>query len=763
MDTGSAKVVEVGEFELNLHTAELRRNGTRTRLAEQPFQILRTLLERPGELVTREDLQRRLWPNGTFVDFEHSLNTAVKKLRQVLGDDAEKPRYIETVPRRGYRLVAEVRIAASAASGNGNSALSEAKPESNAEAAAPSNGDAILPLPEAQTAIFAGQTAPAAGIPERQRAKDKPGAGRLALAAGGVIIIGLALGLIYFKWSGRAGVMRPPKTLRMVQLSSDGQLKAGEVLDEGSRIFFEEYVNGKWEVASVSVRGGETRIFPTPLEHQSIQDISSDGTEMLLISRDGPGGPPPATKRPYHLFTMSTEGGELHQVGSFNARQAAFSLDGEQIVYASNQDPMTDLYVVNRDGTGNHLVLRAPGVPIKPHFSPDGSTIRFSLMTPKSFEHALWEVRADGSDAHQVFPGWHSYPLEGSGSWNRDGSYFLFGIWDNNSDMLCVVPEKGRALKWLGHRAYPLSTGVIDPVGDYTFSNESNRIFLIGAERHARFIQLDAKTGEWANYLPALSGESVSLNSNGKWAAYVDPSTHSLWRARTDGTDRLRLTFPPVVAAQPAWSPTGAKIAFEAKEPGKPQGVYVVNTEGGLIRRIGGEHQRNRSPSWSPDGTHLLYTEGDARTGPHSLQIFDFVTGKTETVPGTQNLHAPEWSPDGRSIAATTGDAAKSNARLAIYSFASRKWSFINVPVGEGPMWSHDAKSLYFWGMVNGGFRYFRVRLSDRKVERIREKTNWTVIIGALGPWFGLSRQDEFVAPRDNSVFEIYALDWQGP
>ena len=92
-----AEVVRFGVFEVNRTTGELRKGGVRIRLQDQPFQILLMLLDRPGEVVTREEIQRRLWPEGTFVEFENSIGTAVKKLRQALGDDADTPRYIETL------------------------------------------------------------------------------------------------------------------------------------------------------------------------------------------------------------------------------------------------------------------------------------------------------------------------------------------------------------------------------------------------------------------------------------------------------------------------------------------------------------------------------------------------------------------------------------------------------------------------------------------------------------------------------------------
>src|ERR1700680_653855 len=113
--TGSDRV-SFGPFEVDLHTHELWKYGTRIRLVGQPFEILFLLLSKPGELVTREELRRRLWPGDTFVDFNHGLNAAVNKLREALSDSAENPRYIETLPRRGYRFIAIIdpRIAPAA-------------------------------------------------------------------------------------------------------------------------------------------------------------------------------------------------------------------------------------------------------------------------------------------------------------------------------------------------------------------------------------------------------------------------------------------------------------------------------------------------------------------------------------------------------------------------------------------------------------------------------------------------------------------------
>ena len=118
----TAQKIRFGAFELDRQTGELWKNGTKLKLQGQPVAVLALLLERPGELVTREELRKHLWSEDTFVDFEHSLNTHIKKLRQVLDDDAETPRYIETLPRRGYRFIAQVDTVP-----NGNAVVANAE------------------------------------------------------------------------------------------------------------------------------------------------------------------------------------------------------------------------------------------------------------------------------------------------------------------------------------------------------------------------------------------------------------------------------------------------------------------------------------------------------------------------------------------------------------------------------------------------------------------------------------------------------------
>ena len=113
-----ARLVRFAVFEVDLDAGELRKNGARIRLQEQPFQVLTVLLERPGQVVTREELRQKIWPADTFVDFDHSLNTAVNKIREALGDSASNPRFVETLARRGYRFLAPLNGSATANDGS---------------------------------------------------------------------------------------------------------------------------------------------------------------------------------------------------------------------------------------------------------------------------------------------------------------------------------------------------------------------------------------------------------------------------------------------------------------------------------------------------------------------------------------------------------------------------------------------------------------------------------------------------------------------
>jgi TolB-like protein/DNA-binding winged helix-turn-helix (wHTH) protein/Tfp pilus assembly protein PilF len=188
--------VRFGVFELDIRAGELRKHGLRVRLQEQPLQVLAMLLQRPGEVVSREELQKKLWPADTFVDFDHGLNKAINKIRDALGDSAESPRFVETVPRRGYRFLADVKVAATVEA-----------------------GDAALAVP-AVVGVGAGGSSPAAPEPELPKYLPVSLAWKISVVALLVVIAALAAWKLHSK-NGAAPAIRSLAVLPLESLSND--------------------------------------------------------------------------------------------------------------------------------------------------------------------------------------------------------------------------------------------------------------------------------------------------------------------------------------------------------------------------------------------------------------------------------------------------------------------------------------------------------------------------------------------------------------
>jgi Tol biopolymer transport system component len=258
-------------------------------------------------------------------------------------------------------------------------------------------------------------------------------------------------------------------------------------------------------------------------------------------------------------------------------------------------------------------------------------------------------------------------------------------------------------------------------------------------------------------YFSGISAESVAFSKDGNWIAYATFPEGTLWRSRLDGSERLRLSDPPITALNPQWSPDGSQIAFWGATKGDVNAIYFVDPKGGRPEQLISERGLPRAePNWSPDGKQILFEE-KTPDGMHSLRILDAQTRRSTLLEGSVGYTSPRWSPDGRYIVAMM----KGALNLNLYDFETRKWTrLVNMPVGF-PSWSKDGRWIYF-------VRYpadpavMRIRIADNKLEQVADLKDF-VATGWWGIWLGLDATDAPLMLRDAGTQDVYSLDWNVP
>jgi DNA-binding winged helix-turn-helix (wHTH) protein/dipeptidyl aminopeptidase/acylaminoacyl peptidase len=714
-----------GSFEVDLEAGELRKAGVKQKFGGQPFQVLTILLESPGEVVTREELQKRLWPD-TFVDVDHNLNTAINKIREALGDSAESPRYVETLPRRGYRFIASV------------------------EGGVFSSDQLTEKVPLAKSNVV-----------WRRRLY-------YGLAIVGVAVVAVGSLALWKAVSRTPGV---PKVVRFTKLTNDGQGKFGPIATDGSRIYFNELLPGPRNlVVQVSVKGGEATSLSVPLALPVVLDLSRDGTELLVADsvlaneagiqfQVGNGMFAIEGFEPQALWVLSVAGGSPHRIGTILGADARFGPSTTSIIYGIGHD----ISSVSEDGSFSRKILSIDdneggvrSTPLAFRFSPDARVFRFTQYDFSSVVDNLtiMEAAADGAGLHKMFGGC-------CGEWTPDGRYFIFQERHEGRFDLWAVREE-RRLWWRKRDDKPtqLTAGPLD----FRFplpSKDGKEIFAIGTSRRAELFRFDAHTSQFAPFLSGISAEHVAFSRDGQWVTYISYPEGTLWRCKVDGSERIQLTFPPLQVVLPRWSPDGKQIAFNAMLPGKSWNIYLISSNGGTAQRILPSEQFQMDANWSPDGKSLLFGSLRIRNGP--IYTIDLMTKRVSLLPGSSGFFSPRWSPDGRHIAAIT----MANRTLMLFDLSTQKWTEAFGSEMAWEQWSHDGRYIYFSDMHNPAqelhYRVVRLRLSDGKIESIVDVQNvGRLTTGSFAAWFGLAPDDSPLFARDISTQEIYALevDW---
>jgi DNA-binding winged helix-turn-helix (wHTH) protein/Tol biopolymer transport system component len=694
-------VYRFDEFELSPARRTFLRNGTPVSISPKAFEVLVYLVAHPGRVVTKDELLKAVWPES-FVE-ESNLSQHVFALRKALGN---RVGCIATIPGRGYQFTAQVHSAMQ------QEAALVAQQREHA-------GDYIVQHVRERTQVV---------IEESPAASGPSAIGRLwwptwVLAVPAVLVLVVAVTVR----------LNRPSTLRIStydQITHDGHAKYIGGTD-GSRIYFTEELTDS--IAEVSASGGPVELVPVSVKDPWAGDVSPDGSTLLVISESGGMGPADS------LWSLRLVGGSLRRLAS-GAIDSAWSPDGLWLAYGTATG---DIFVIRSDGTAEHKLATPGGYTRSLAWSPDGTKLRFSK------DGILWELKSDGSNFHQVLPGWSNSPSQFYGQWAQDGRYFF--VSDGQIWVLDQRPRLGRI-----PAANPVQLTFGPTVWDRPVpSRDGKRIFASGRTKDGELVRFDAKSKQFRPFLAGISAEFVTFARDAKTVAYVTYPEGILWRANADGSKALQLTTPPVYPKSLRWSPDGSEILFVDRTPRGTNGIYIIASDGGTPRLVLPNDTENETdPSWSPDGKRIAYSTCPTlgASSKSDLRILDFAAGKAALIPGSEGLVTPRWSPDGKFISAMTLDSMG----MKVFSIESGNWSRLDTGAVAFPEWSRDSRSIYYirW---KGDAALVRIRPRDAKAEIVAELRN-EHYTGVFTSWMSLDPFDAPLLLRDIGSDEIYAL-----
>ena len=667
-----------GLFEADLESGELWKAGFRIKLQSQPFKVLACLLEKPGHIVTREELQLRLWGRDTVVDFDHSLGTAINKIREALGDSAENPRFIETLARRGYRFIAPV------------GQVSDPAP---------------LPEPPAEpTAAAPAVAAPAPVLPVVQSAP--PAAAKRNLWIPAAAFASACIMVALFLWGfTRSTATVPP---HIIQITHSGHLASSATSTEtlaaavtdGVHIFASTIDSGKYNISSIELTDGTAVPVNIPAEVASptLGDISPDGSRLLLRSHLSPESEQP-------LWVVPTIGGSAQRIGNVLAHDATWMPDGG-ILYATGND----LYVAKLTGATPTLYATLPGRAFWLRWSPSGKLLRFSILDPIGHTESLYQLTPN-SKPEKILANFSSPSSECCGVWTPDASSYVFqSSRDGNTNLWRLDGTSTR-------NPVRLTDGPLQfqsPVA----ARSGQRIFFLGTDLRSEMERVSPTGDLVPDHSFLANGVRIDYSRDSRWVAWTD-SAGLLWRARADGTEKLQLSPEGLDVFLARWSPDGSRLALMGRQPGKAWRLYVVGANGGEIQPLLTEARNAADPSWSSDGQSLVFGRVNDTLGKEAaartLQILHLANGQVDAVPGSDGLFSPRWSPDGRYIAALTLD----QRQVRLLDVARQTWTTLPISSGADPVWSADSKALFVHASLDPAQPIDRISIPDGKVVEV--------------------------------------------
>jgi dipeptidyl aminopeptidase/acylaminoacyl peptidase len=283
---------------------------------------------------------------------------------------------------------------------------------------------------------------------------------------------------------------------------------------------------------------------------------------------------------------------------------------------------------------------------------------------------------------------------------------------------------------------------------------DGKHIFALGAQQRGELLKYDPKSREFQPYLGGLSTDTIAFSRDGQWIAYTAYPEGTLWRSRTDGSERLKLTELPGVARFPQWSPDGGQIVYIAAAAGEPWKMYKVASRGGKTEALFTDNTSQGVATWSPDGTRIAFGEIvvlGVNQQRDRIRILDLKQGKASVIPGSDGLWRARWSPDGRYLSAVTVD----NRKLMLYDFHTGQWSELANVGTNDVVWSRDGKTIYF-DCTNEPVIY-RAEVKSRKLEKYIPLKGLRRT-GFFGLSLNIAPDNNPVLLREAGVHEVYSL-----
>jgi Tol biopolymer transport system component/DNA-binding winged helix-turn-helix (wHTH) protein len=707
----SVRVVRFGIFEVDLQTAELRKQGVRIRLPSQSFQVLEALLLRPGELVTREELKQKLWPSDTFGDFEHGLNAAVNRVRDALGDSSDNPRFVETLPRRGYRFIAPVE----AIDTEGKKTLPEAT---------------SIPSPNGQTSTSADTlTQP----PPVSRSRRIP-------AVAFMLLLLIAVGTFLFirlrnrpSPSSRAEVQ---KNLRVTPLTTlPGQEVSPAFSPDGGQAAF------AWDGGNSSTPNafnlcvkaiGSEKV--DQLTHEAAKWIvpawSPDGS-TIAFARDG--------GEKEGIFSVPARGGVERKLADASFEypgdmSLSWSSDGRQLVYYADGG----IRILTPENGQVRTVDTGGCEAIAPAFSPDGKWIAFTCQTNGARYIDLLSTKGG--------PSKHLIRRDGCGplAWTNDSQRIIFGaLWEIN-----INGGEPRQLMF--------ATSVDQPA----IAARDDRLAYVARQETTNIRRADTRTGSTRGvFAPATVEQgNPNISPDGKRIAFESErsGSHEVWVANLDGSDAVQLSnfHEKMDTGTPRWSPDGRWIAMDSRVSGKAA-LYIVDPATALPRQIPTNNIPAAVPSWSRDGKWIYFTSQSPDPAEHhALYRVPPEGGTPVRVAQAHGINAQE-SKDGRLLYFADFAGVASEAGIAtIY--------VLNIATGEqrpladmpqlrcGNDWVLGSKGIFFadFGQQPGiDFFDFSSHRVTRKIPLDKPPSWWGGL--SLAPdetWLTFSQADQITS-----------------